>query len=465
MKNHLRSILFIGAIILFATTCKDPEPEPEPQPTLPTGTSFIEPSEQRQGDADRGYQYLIAGDYVDSGVPYDLYITAGADNNNYLGREGDNASVAHDFTAVNAANGVRVVSANCFQCHAQFLNGELVVGLGNSMADFTEDQSGTVGVIDFAINLAYGNGSPEWVAYEPFRTAVLATGSELVTSVRGVNPADKLAAILSAHRDQVDLTWLDNRNFEIPEGVVPTDVPAWWLLKKKNAMFYAGIGRGDFARIMMASSILTLQDSTKAREVDNEFADVLAFINNLEAPAYPNAIDEAKVARGETIFKDNCAQCHGTYGVEDTYPNLLVELDVIGTDPTVASANYAYPEFVEWYNNSWFGDKASIQATEGYVAPPLDGIWATAPYLHNGSVPDLHSLLKSSDRPDYWIRSFNSNDLNYEKMGWNYIEETGPGGSETYNTTLTGYGNQGHTFGDFLNEDERADLIEYLKTL
>ena len=36
--------------------------------------------------------------------------------------------------------------------------------------------------------------------------------------------------------------------------------------------------------------------------------------------------------------------------------------------------------------------------------PPLDGVWATAPYLHNGSVPTLEAVLKSSDRPALWQR-------------------------------------------------------------
>jgi hypothetical protein len=57
-------------------------------------------------------------------------------------------------------------------------------------------------------------------------------------------------------------------------------------------------------------------------------------------------------------------------------------------------------------------------ATGGYIAPPLDGIWATAPYLHNGSVPDLATLLKSSSRPTYWLRSFDDGDYDLTNVGW-----------------------------------------------
>src|SRR5256885_8025425 len=46
----------------------------------------------------------------------------------------------------------------------------------------------------------------------------------------------------------------------------------------------------------------------------------------------------------------------------------------------------------------------------GYIAPPLDGIWATAPFFHNGSVPTLEGVLDSTKRPAKWTRSFVSTD-------------------------------------------------------
>src|SRR5258708_2396094 len=56
----------------------------------------------------------------------------------------------------------------------------------------------------------------------------------------------------------------------------------------------------------------------------------------------------------------------------------------------------------------WFGDfgrEAYIENPGGYVAPPLNGIWATAPYLHNGSVPTLWHLLHPAQRPAVWKRT------------------------------------------------------------
>src|SRR5690606_964009 len=113
----------------------------------------------------------------------------------------------------------------------------------------------------------------------------------LETEVRGVNTADRLATILAAHRDPQTLAWSDTALLEVPEKVIPTDVPAWWLMKKKNAMFYTGFGRGDFSKFMMLSNLLTVTDTAEAREVSSHFGDVLAYIKTLEPPKYPKEIN------------------------------------------------------------------------------------------------------------------------------------------------------------------------------
>ncbi|MCB9235460.1 MAG: hypothetical protein H6581_27640 [Bacteroidia bacterium] len=467
-----------GGLILFESCKKDPIQDDDnnpPQDTTqnsgpPAGTRVIQPSTQRSGDADAGYEYLTTGDYVASGIPYSLYKTVfGDDNSNLLNRTGDNATIPINYTAVNAPNGVRVVVPNCMQCHAQTLNGQLVMGLGNTTFDFTADQSSVVPGVDLAINLFYGPNSAEWDAYEPFRKSVLATGPHLITDVVGANPADKIAMLLASYRDKDDLTWQDNQHTPVPAQVIPTDVPAWWLLKKKHAMFYAGVGRGDFSRIMMASGILTLSDTTEARVTDTRFADVYAYLLSLEAPPYPQTVDADLASKGEEVFTIYCSKCHGTYNKQnELYPNLLVELDKVETDPVLSEVYQEQVDFVNWYNSSWFGQGvhgARMESEGGYVAPPLDGIWATAPYLHNGSVPTLEDLLKSSQRPTFWRRSFDTGDLDYQKVGWNYAQYGSKQDNQTYDATKPGYGNQGHTFGDVLSDAQRTALIEYLKTI
>jgi hypothetical protein len=152
----------------------------------------------------------------------------------------------------------------------------------------------------------------------------------------------------------------------------------------------------------------------------------------------------------------------------------VISIAEIGTDPVLASgtAQFAGP-FVDWYKSSFFGEVSRLEPQQGYVAPPLDGIWATAPYLHNGSVPTLAALLDSSTRPRFWTRSFDSTQYDPAALGWLFDALDHGKDAETdsttkrnlYDTTRPGYANAGHTFGDALSADDRSAVLEYLKTL
>jgi hypothetical protein len=89
-------------------------------------------------------------------------------------------------------------------------------------------------------------------------------------------------------------------------------------------------------------------------------------------------------------------------------------------------------------------------------------VWATAPYLHNGSVPTIDDLLRpAAERP----RSFPICDREYDpvKLG---LAGTGADPACVFDTTLAGNGNGGHsgpTFGTDLSIAQRRDLIEFLK--
>ena len=88
-----------------------------------------------------------------------------------------------------------------------------------------------------------------------------------------------------------------------------------------------------------------------------------------------------------------------------TTPEKRVPVDVVGTDALRArSIPRAFRAFMA---ESWltrFGEVDVELDPEGYVAPPLDGIWASAPYFHNGSVPTLWHVLHPEDRPAVWRR-------------------------------------------------------------
>ena len=460
----MRHLLVIGLLVGCGTESSGSDP------TIDWPYEPLEAEPQRAGDPAKGYDYLINGGYVTCGLPQSI-APAGNAADRMAGRTGDNANLPYFWSAATSKEGVRVVSANCLMCHASRINGELVVGLGAHDRDFTKDQ---VGAIEFAGNLI--SDPTEHTEWERFRDRMQAIRKYQQTATIGVNPADSFTAVLMAHRDPVTLAWSNEPLLTLPpEIVVPVDVPPWWRMAKKNAMFYTASGRGDHARIMMAASLLCTEDVAEATVIDEAFVDVRAWIEEgIKPPKWPFAIDMNLATQGEQLFTDNCARCHGTYGEKGEYPNQLVPLDDIATDALLSQGETEFAgRFVEWFAQSFWGQTSRMEVTDGYIAPPLDGIWATAPYLHNGSVPTIEGLLDVNKRPAYWTRTFSSTDYDQAALGWKHTvldhgqaEDTSANGkSKIYDTRLPGYGNGGHRYGDDLGATERAALLEYLKTL
>ena len=437
-------------------------------------------AEQVPGDPEAGYWALLNEGYVSCGIPYPLFGLAQGALGSFAsepplpGREGKNAEVPYNWTVHVAPSGAEIVSLNCLECHAGRFNGELIVGLGRADVDYTSSPGG--GLEQIPIPDLPIPGLDE-LARLAERYEVLGPRIEMYTV--GTNPADMLAAILAAHRDPQTLEWFDEPSWQVPEVVGPVDTPPWWRVKKKSGLFYNGMARGDHRSTMMFASSLCTDSVEEMQSILAYFNNIRAYLTTIEAPAYPFAIDEGLAAQGEPIFAANCAGCHGTYAASDddeAYPNLLLPLDVIGTDPLIAQSVNAFPQFTDWYNASPYGQVGELTAADpflGYNAPPLDGIWATAPFLHNASVPTLELVLDSTKRPTYWKRiDYDSTHFDEHALGWPYVEmEYGQDGAPPeqakfiYDTTLVGHSAVGHTFGDHLTEAERTALLEYLKTI
>jgi hypothetical protein len=341
------------------------------------------------------------------------------------------------------------ITIDCLACHGGSIGGTSYVGLGNSTLDMKA-------LMD---DLTRADGRKP--ALVPF----------VVNTSRGTVNAGMMAVVLFSFRNPD----LSRRAFPLPLGanLPELDVPAWWLLGRKQSMYYDG--RFD-ARSVRANMQFLLGEKAleELRALEPTFRDIQAYLKSLRPPKYPFPIDAAKAARGGAIFSKSCAKCHGTYGPTGEYPNTIVELKVIGTDP--ARALGVSDRSVAHYNATWFGEEYPVETTMvGYQAPPLDGIWATAPYLHNGSVPTLATLLKSHDRPARFTRPRSTGFENYDRVnvGWTFerVAEPPPPSMPRhearfiYDTSRFGLGNGGHTFGDKLSDAERGDLIEYLKTL
>jgi mono/diheme cytochrome c family protein len=502
----MRRFLVLAVLPLLSTACASDPPAADEQGEAESGTSTdggdgdgdgdgdgqecsvgpwqsgqpIAMPELPTGDPQAGYAALLNEDYVSCGIPWDLFgFAEGAlgVEEPLPGRTGKNAEVGHSWNVVSLADGSELVVSNCLQCHAGYFNGELIVGLGKASADFTTSLS------DFAEPLPdLPETSDANISFNKFKARAAALGPYSTMATIGANPAVMFAIILLSHRDPATLAWSDEPLYELSsELIVPADPPPWWRVGKKASNFANGMSRGDHRGTMVLASSLCTDSVEEATPVVDYFADIQAYIASLEAPDYPFPIDDALAAEGAEIFECNCAGCHGTYaqdGDAETYPNLLIPLDVIGTDPsfaTLASEDGFYHYLEEWFNESFYGMFSQVVTADpdpGYTAPPLDGIWATAPYFHNGSVPSIALVLDSEARPSTWKRvDYDSTNFDQDALGWPWE----PTGSWTdapeserkfiYDTTLFGYGNGGHTFGDHLDDAERDALLEYLKTL
>lgn len=313
-------------------------------------------------------------------------------------------------------------------------------------------------------------------------------------------------------------------NLRVPENASPPDAPVsypfLWGTAQSDVVQWNGIASnkppGPLAR--NAGEVLGVFGDIK---VSNRFgklgykssvqiknlAVMEKWIEQLHPPAWPEdilpAINQDMAARGAKIYELNCASCHEKVAPMDTYRSVMVSQTEIGTDPVMArnALRTAYTGILQGQKTGVIGgDKFGEEALkaeilknqvlgllinqpfstltaaqieylkvkssrpwknpESYKARPLNGIWATAPYLHNGSVPTLDDLLKKpEERPETF--KLGSWDIDPIKVGMAQNSAS----AFTFDTRLYGNSNKGHTYGTNLSPYNRKALIEYLKTL
>ena len=266
------------------------------------------------------------------------------------------------------------------------------------------------------------------------------------------------------------------------------------------------------------------------------------WVKTLEEPKWPFAIDESKAAAGAELYRANCVGCHSLPGPDGRFPQndafkLRPDVDIIRTTIVPLAKVGTDPRFIENFlipvePGVFAGSIKPIQGTkvlrpsvlgfavgniigrklieegltpgtpafdarqaqlnsfhnapaappldgQGYKARPLNGVWATAPYLHNGSVPNLSELLKpAGDR----VKSFHVGSWQFDPVHVGFATAPGEGTTELKTVDATGKpilgnSNAGHSgphytqtadasggFRDF-TDDERMALIEFMKTI
>ncbi len=147
-------------------------------------------------------------------------------------------------------------------------------------------------------------------------------------------------------------------------------------------------------------------------------------------------------------------------------------IDTVGTDPRRLRA--LSTQHRQWMRDGWlsrYGRDPVLLDPGGYVAPPLDGVWASAPYFHNGSVPTLWHVLHPDERPVVWKRTENGYDREKGGLEIKVLSripsrvKSAAGRRQYFDTRKQGKSAAGHRFPDLLEPEEKRAVLEYLKTL
>jgi hypothetical protein len=227
-----------------------------------------------------------------------------------------------------------------------------------------------------------------------------------------------------------------------------------------------------------------------------------SLLSRVTPPDWPEdqfgAVDTGseRYRRGAVLYGQHCARCHDRQegGQRSPDGSITYPWEEIGTD-RLRAWNFAYPlEDEKPFTRELQAvaqkvkNHATIKAnpaehrggldlpepqirwltTLGYVARPLEGIWATAPYLHNGSVPTLDDLLKPEDERPV---SFPLGHRDYDPVKLGYVSDFNelPAAERarvfTFDTRVAGNSNRGHRYGTKLSSGDRQALLEYLKVM
>jgi hypothetical protein len=278
--------------------------------------------------------------------------------------------------------------------------------------------------------------------------------------------------------DPMNLTKYFMTNMAVDNSTGQADFPSIWNLKirKGNGLYLNWSCDTPAVRSVLIDSALGLGSapdpnlpfdelnwSLKRRdwfvkrmeELDN-------FLSETPPPKYPFPIDAALAGQGKAVYAAHCASCHDVGG---KYTNKPVPLEEIGTDRERADTwLQAAADEANRRVKEMGIDRPNMVKISSYQSPPLDGIWMRAPYLHNGSVPTLRDLLQPvAARPKSFYRGYDV----YDPVNVGFVTR----GFETkrlgwlHDTAERGNGNQGHSYGTTLSDQEKNSLIEYLKTL
>jgi hypothetical protein len=280
----------------------------------------------------------------------------------------------------------------------------------------------------------------------------------------------------------------------------PVSFPSLWEFRSESWLHWDGdtnsIMQRNIGQALGVGALIDFTTYDSSVHVPN-LARLEELSGRLSAPKWPEKLfgplASDRKARGEALFAEHCGSCHGPGR------SRVVPVSEIGTDEIRARSfgrrvdGWSFPEalgaLLERVEQRAFTregltseqrqelepEGVEWRGPEGYVTRPLSGIWATAPYLHNGSVPTLWALLQPvSERPQRFIvglQEFDPGQVGYVSQVAGVPDRPGyvslPTGERVFvfDVSQTGNHNSGHEYGTGLTREQKLDLLEYLKSL
>lgn len=363
--------------------------------------------------------------------------------------------------------GVDRIGVNCALCHAGAIREtpdapvQVVAGMPNHQLDFQQYVEFVVGCVadsrftpDAVVNAMRARREVSALDAAFYRYLVVPTVKRLTGE-----KAQEFAWF--AGRPKAGPGRLDTPNslkrmlgLEIAADSVGTvDFPSVWNQAARVGRFVhwdansPSLSERDHITAAIAGATTTSLDTA-------ELAWIEGWLEKLPPPKYPFPIDRERAARGAAIYEAHCASCHVQRPLDVT------DIALLATDRSRLDA--LSPALVERMNafGGRSGGAAHYRKTDGYSNVLLDGIWARAPYLHNGSVPTMLDLL---ERPENRPVVFYTGSTIYDQEKMGFVSSEGVGRFR-FDARLPGNGNGGHDYGTTLSNEEKRALLEFLKT-
>ncbi len=414
-------------------------------------------------------------------------------------------------------DGAKGFTVSCAACHSANLFGHTVLGLQNRFprvnAFFSRGKELTEKVPPWMFGQATRATPAELKLYEQQKKNIRWMNTRIPATLGLDTSLPQVALSLAlrepdAHASRTERSARSPRRDRLETEPSDSKPGTWWNVRFKNRWLLDG-------SVVSGNPILTnllwneighgsdLHDVGAWLDRHPEIVrDLVNLVFHSEPPRYTDFFPVTNIRiesarRGEKLFVQNCASCHGTY--EKAWST--AEAPSLSQEEMIKTTRVLYPEqtpvvnvgtdayrfrgmtsLEEPLNRLELSQRHGIvvETQAGYVPPPLLGIWSRWPYFHNNSAPSLCDVLTaSSQRPrEYWAgapvdreRDFDDECNGYPR-GARVPAEWKKDPELKFDTRKKGLSNAGHDEGIFLrngqeilSSQDKRDLIQFLKTL